>query len=87
MTTFPTNRTKINRAMALAEIGGDKASAAAMLRVIPESVIARVTGQQLAELLDAMWKLSQSSKEIAETEVVSDGRVCDSDKHAFHALA
>lgn len=87
MTTFPTHRTKINRAMALAEIGSSKASAEAMLRVIPESVIAKISGQELAQLLDAMWRLSQNSKDLAETEAVSDGRVWDSKKQSFRELA
>lgn len=84
---FPTHRTKINRVMALAEIGSSKASAEAMLRAVPESVIAKVTGQELTQRLDAMWALSQNSKAFAESEAVSDGRVWDSKKQAFRELA
>ncbi|WP_085897976.1 hypothetical protein [Limimaricola soesokkakensis] len=57
---------------ALIDIGENRASAEALLHALPESVIARVTGHKLAELLDAMWKLSQNSRASVETEVVSD---------------
>ncbi|MGR3590448.1 MAG: hypothetical protein ACU0B9_19895 [Limimaricola soesokkakensis] len=87
MTTFPSHRTKIDRAMQLAEVGEQRTTAEALLRALPESVIARVTGHELAELLDAVWKLSQNSIASAETEVVSDGGVCDEDKLAFRELA
>ncbi len=87
MTTFPSHRTKINRAMRLAKVGENRATAEALLRVLPESVIARVTGQELAELLDAVWKLSRNSKASAETEIVSDGGAWDEDRQAFRELA
>ncbi|MCZ4260619.1 hypothetical protein O4G76_07160 [Limimaricola sp. G21655-S1] len=87
MTTLPSHRTKINRAMRLAKVGENRATAEALLRVLPESVIARVTGQELAELLDAVWKLSRNSRASTETELVSDGGVWDEDKQAFRELA
>lgn len=72
MTTFPSHRTEINRAMRLAQVSENRATAEALLRVLPESVIARVTGHELSELLDAMWRLSRNSGASAETEVVGD---------------
>lgn len=87
MTAFPSHRTKINRAMRLAEIGENRATAEALLRVLPESVIARVTGHELAQLLDAMWKLSQNYRATVEAEIVSDGGAWDEDKQAFRELA
>lgn len=54
---------------------------------VPDSVVARVSSRELAELIDAMWTLSQNSKSIAEAEAVSDGRVWDSKKQEFRELA
>ncbi|WPY96453.1 hypothetical protein T8T21_18295 (plasmid) [Limimaricola variabilis] len=87
MSTFPTHRTKINRAMALAEIGENKATAEALLRAIPDRVIAKVTGHELAELLDAMWQLSCETRRITQAEVVRDGFVWDERDHVLRDLA
>lgn len=86
MTTFPSYRTKINRAMRLAKVGENRATAEALLRVLPESVIARVTGHELAELLDTMWKLSQNCRASRKTEVASDDGAWDEDKQALREL-
>lgn len=87
MTTFPSHRTKINRAMRLAEIGENSATAEALLHALPECVIARVTGHELAALLDAMWKLSENSKAGLEAGVARDVGASDNDNILRHGNA
>jgi hypothetical protein len=68
---------KIKRAYARSEIGRYPASRAAMLDIIPSSVISACTSVQLAELLDAVWTGCQSAKNIALRDAMQDGAVWD----------
>ena len=68
---------KIKRALRLSTIGSCHYSAMAMLDAIPETVVAALTSAQIAELIDANWRLAQASKAIAEREIVAEGAVWD----------
>lgn len=87
MTATASHQIKINRALRQSRVGANPSSAKAMLKAVPDSVVAKVSSNELAELLDAMWRLSQKSKAIAESEVVSEGGVWDDTKQAFRELA
>ena len=59
---------KINRAMRMSDIGRYPASADAMLRAIPASILAVAPARAVADLLDANWHLAQASKAITDRE-------------------
>lgn len=68
---------KIKRALKLSTIGSCHGSAHAMLAAIPQSVVTSLTSKQLAELIDANWRLAVASKVIAERDIVNEGAVWD----------
>lgn len=68
---------KIKRALKLSTIGSCSGSAIAMLDAIPQSVVAALTSAQLADLIDANWRLAGASKAIAERDAVAEGAVWD----------
>jgi hypothetical protein len=86
MTTTSNHQIKVNRALRQSKIGKHPASASAMLRAVPNSVVAKVSSRELAEMLDAMWSLAEKSKAIANSEAISEGAVWDSQKQEFREL-
>ncbi len=68
---------KINRALRASKVGAFPGSAAAMIVHLPTSLIESLTGQQLGEMLDALWRVAGASKAIAAREVIADGCVWD----------
>ena len=86
MTTVSDHQIKVNRALSLSQVGKYPSSASAMLRAVPDSVLAKVTSRELADLLDAMWDLSAASKAIADAETISEGGVWDNKELRFRAL-
>lgn len=77
---------KITRALRKAIIGDCHESASAMLAAIPDSVIAALSSSQLAEMLDAAWRLSCTAKAIAEREAIANGGVWDERRQAFREI-
>lgn len=69
--------TKYNCAMKLSKIGPYGHSFGAMWEMIPESAKSRLPASALAEMVDAMWAVSQRSKRIAEEEAIENGSVWD----------
>ena len=59
---------KITRAYKKSSIGSCPLSAQAMLEAIPDQIIAKLTSDELATLIDANWRLAQRSKAIALKE-------------------
>ena len=59
---------KITRAHKKSSIGDCPLSAQAMLESIPSQIIAKLTSDDLAALMDANWQLAQRSKAIALRE-------------------
>lgn len=59
---------KITRAYKKSTIGSCPLSAQAMLEAVPEQIIAKLSSDDLAALMDANWQLAQRSKAIALRE-------------------
>ena len=78
---------KINRAARLAAIGGYRQSFAAMLDAIPSSLVSALTAQQLADLIDANWRLAGASKKIAEDDIIANGFVWDHQRDRAREIA
>lgn len=57
---------KINRALRRSAIGNCPASAHAMLSALPHAVVAKLSSNELALLLDALWRTAQAAKALAE---------------------
>lgn len=77
---------KIKRALRLATIGNCPASAAAMLQAVPASVTKKLTSRDLATLLDANWRLAQTSKSLASREAIAEGGVWCASQQRFMEL-
>ena len=86
METTPMTR-KINKARKIAIIGNCGRSFAAMLACIPNNIILDITSRQLADLLDANWRLANASKAIANHDAISEGAVWDHQNSRFCELA
>lgn len=78
---------KLDRAAKLCDLARYPASYAAMLDAIPASIIDALTARQIAELVDANWRLAQASKALRADEVISDGGIFDDRRGQFRALA
>jgi hypothetical protein len=81
------HQTKIHRALRSAAIGQFPASAEAMLEHVPACVVARLTGSELGELLDALWTCANRSKALHAAEVIAEGAVWDTRREAFREIA
>lgn len=77
---------KVNRALRLSKTGRYPASANAMLAHVPEAVIATIPGQQLAELIDAMWDCAQASKALAAREILAEGAIWDGQRQRLREI-
>lgn len=77
MTTIRDHSIKVNRALALSDIGPCRASAAAMLDAIPRDVVAALPSHLIARLIDANWQMCQRTKAIADAEAIREGAVWD----------
>jgi hypothetical protein len=77
---------KINRAQKLAAIGRCPGSFIAMLEAIPASAIETLNSRELAELIDANWRLAGASKAIAASDALSEGGVWDHRNQRFREL-
>lgn len=77
---------KINRAQKLAKIGDCPGSFFAMLEFIPASAIAALNSRQIAELIDAVWRLASASKALAAADAIMEGGVWDHGKQRFREL-
>lgn len=64
----PQHPIKVAKAANSAKIGQCSRSLGAMLDYVPESVVAKLTSSELAEMLDAMWRACQDAKAIAGKE-------------------
>lgn len=80
MTTVHNHQTKIKRAFRAAKIGAHPASAQAMLAAIPADALRALTGNQLAQMLDALWGACQQAKAIAAHEAVEGGAIWIGDR-------
>ena len=78
---------KINRAMRLSVIGDCPGSFASMLDAIPAEVRAALTSHQLAEQIDANWRLASASKALSERGVTENGFVWDSSAERGREIA
>lgn len=77
------NTIKINRAIRKAVIGDCPASSHAMLDAIPPNIIAGLPSTQLATLIDAMWRVCELSKAIADRDAVDAGAVWCAKRQQF----
>jgi hypothetical protein len=77
---------KIERALRKSRIGDYPSSAGAMLDAVPDTVVAALSSDQLAALLDALWHSCQLSKTIARREAIETGGVWCARRHAFLEL-
>lgn len=87
MVYFGKNARKINKARRLSEIGVYRESFSAMLAAIPDPVIEALTARQLADLIDANWRLAGASKRLAGEEAVVNGFVWDHNRSRAIDLA
>lgn len=78
---------KVNRALALASVGRNPASASDMLAAIPQAIIAALTSRQIAELMDAMWHACQRSKALAAQDAIDEGAIWDARRQQLVELA
>jgi len=79
--------TKINRARKASVIGDCPGSFAAMVDLVPASARATLTGRQIGELADAMWRACQQSKAIAAREAIDEGAVWDARSGRLREIA
>ncbi|SFP86298.1 hypothetical protein [Tranquillimonas alkanivorans] len=86
MKTVTNHQIKVSRALKQAKVGAFPQSASAMLQAIPASARDTLTSAQLAELLDAMWSVAETSKSRAAREVVDEGGVWDARGQSFREL-
>ncbi|GEK69788.1 hypothetical protein [Paracoccus denitrificans] len=78
---------KVNRAVAMCSIGMHPESVAAMLRAIPEDVIAALPARLIAQLIDANWRLAGASKAIAAADAIREGCVWDAQQGRHRDIA
>lgn len=78
---------KVNRALALANIGRNPGSAQAMLDAIPADVVAALTARRLAQMLDAMWRLAGASKALAAHDAIAEGAIWDARTGRLRSIA
>ena len=71
------NQIKINRAHRLADVGRYGQTAAAMAKHLPPSLIERLTGAELADVMDALRACSLEGQAIAQREALENGFVWD----------
>lgn len=77
---------KINRALRLAGIGSCHGSAMAMLDYVPASVRAALSGAELGELLDALWRACQDAKALAAREAIGEGAIWDARRQRLREI-
>ncbi|MFN7002195.1 MAG: hypothetical protein ACK4NW_02050 [Roseinatronobacter sp.] len=87
MQILASNSIKVNRAVAMSQIGSHPASAQAMLAAIPRDVIDALPSRLVAALLDANWQLAQQSKAIAEADAVQEGAIWDARRGQLREIA
>lgn len=87
MTNIIDHSRKINRAVKMSGIGTHRESVSAMLRVIPDDVIAALPARLIAQLIDANWRLAQESKAIAAVDAINEGCVWDARKQRHREIA
>lgn len=77
MTDIIDHSRKVNKAVKMSSISEHPQSASAMLRAIPDDVIAALPARLIAQLIDANWTLAGISKAIAAAEAVENGTIWD----------
>ncbi len=77
---------KINRAFRTSAIGNYRASALAMLDIVPSRARSKLSGSELGELLDALWTACQQAKAIAAADAIAEGAVWDHRAQTFREL-
>ena len=87
MSTMVDHSRKVKMALGRARVGSHPASRAAMLDAIPRSALARLTAADLAEMLDAMWSVTQRSKVPAAREALDEGIVWDAAQQRHREIA
>jgi hypothetical protein len=77
---------KITRAIRKSHIADCPSSVMAMVDVVPMSVVGALSSAQLADLIDGLWRVCQTSKSIAEREAIDAGAVWCSRRNRFLEL-
>lgn len=78
---------KIERARKASIIGDCPGSFGAMIDLIPATTRAALTGRQIGELSDAMWRACQQSKALANREAIDEGGVWDARQQRYREIA
>ena len=81
------NHIKIEKARKKSSIGSGPMTWRAHLDAVPPSVIARLTSSELAELLDAMRRLTEATKAFHEREIVDEGAIWDARQRRLREIA
>ncbi|MCG8506186.1 MAG: hypothetical protein MI755_16400 [Sphingomonadales bacterium] len=77
---------KINRAAQHSETGRYPETFRAMLGHVPADLIARVTGRDLAMIIDALARCATRSKAIAERDACDEGVIWDARKRTLREI-
>lgn len=77
---------KTQRALRRIAPAGPDGLTLAMLKAVPDSVIAALASAQLADLLRAMASVSIHSKDLADFEACANGCVWDAERQALREI-
>lgn len=71
------NTVKIDRAFGYSKVGRYTSTANTAWSYIPSSVYAKLSGKQLAELMDAFYRAFENTKAIHERDICQEGVIWD----------
>lgn len=78
---------KVSRAIAMSRIGDCRESASAMLRAIPDEVIAALPARLIAQIIDANWRLARVNQAMGQADAINNGCIWDERQQRHRDIA